>query len=63
MRLVGGQYQSEGLLEVFILNSWFTLCTESLSVAAATAVCTQLGYTNSGGYARRFVWIVHSVTL
>ena len=55
VRLVGGPYSSGGILEVFIFNTWFTICTESLPQSAATAVCTQLGYTNSAGTTRRFV--------
>ena len=55
VRLVGGPYSSEGILEVFIFNMWYTMCTESLSETAATAVCTQLGYTNIARTTRRFV--------
>ena len=54
VRLVGGPYSSEGILEVFIFNTWYTICTESLSEDAATAVCTQLGYTNNVRTTRRF---------
>ena len=54
VRLVGGPYSSEGILEVFIFNTWYTICTESLPEDAATAVCTQLGYTNNVRTTRRF---------
>lgn len=46
VRLAYGQYPSEGILEVFIFDQWYTLCTDELPASAATAVCTQLGYTN-----------------
>jgi len=47
VRLVDGPYRSEGRLEVFIFNQWFTLCgTTRIPQDAAAAVCHQLGYTH-----------------
>ena len=57
VRLAYGQYSSEGILEVFIFNQWYTLCIDELPASAVTAVCTQLGYTNYVEFSDvRFVW-------
>jgi len=55
VRLVNGQYSSEGILEVFLFNTWHTICTESLPPSVADTVCTQLGYTNRVRVSSRFV--------
>ena len=55
VRLINGQYSSDGILEVFILGTWYTLCTDELPSEAANAVCTQLGYTHSIDTDYRFV--------
>ena len=57
MRLVDGQYSSDGILEVFIFNMWYTLCTDELPSEAANTVCTQLGYTHSDETDIRFVYL------
>ena len=57
VRLVNGSYSSDGILETFIFGKWYTICTESLPADASTAVCTQLGYTNSIGTNIRFVYV------
>ena len=57
VRLVGGQYPSEGILEVFVYGMWYTLCTSSISSAAANAVCHQLGYTENIGISSRYVTV------
>lgn len=49
VRLINGPYSSEGILEVFVLSTWYTICTGSFSSSAASAVCTQLGYTTATG--------------
>ena len=49
VRLVGGPYQSEGMLQLFLFNRWYTPCGVTISTDVATAACYQLGYTNDGG--------------
>ncbi|XP_065886074.1 galectin-3-binding protein-like [Dysidea avara] len=65
VRLVDGPYRSEGRLEVFIFDQWYTLCGTTISENAATAVCYQLGYTSSEGasemYATMFVPVTADV--
>jgi len=46
---VNGSYQSEGILEVYLFNQWYTICGKSISEGAVTAVCHQLGYTTGDG--------------
>ncbi|XP_065884953.1 scavenger receptor cysteine-rich domain-containing group B protein-like isoform X2 [Dysidea avara] len=63
VRLVGGQYPSEGILEVFVYGMWYTLCTSSISSAAANAVCRQLGYTENIGISSNSVSSNNSISL
>ena len=58
MRLVDGPYRSEGRLEVFLFNRWYTPCGVTISTDAATAVCYQLGYTTNGGPSIMYVYVV-----
>ena len=46
---MGGPYQSEGILQLFLFNRWYTPCGVTISTDVATAACYQLGYTNDGG--------------
>ena len=53
-----GPYRSEGRLEVFLFNRWYTPCGVTISTNAATAVCYQLGYTTNGGPSIMYVYVV-----
>lgn len=44
MRLVGGQDQFEGRVEVCFNNIWGTVCSNRWDTVDATVVCRQLGY-------------------
>ena len=50
MRLVGGAQPHEGLVEVFLLSQWISLCIPEYrqdlnwTLSDATTVCKQLGY-------------------
>ncbi|KAL5460336.1 hypothetical protein EMCRGX_G033781 [Ephydatia muelleri] len=48
LRLVDGDSQYEGRVEMCLGNQWGTLCSESWSSIGAQVVCTQLGYTDNG---------------
>lgn len=47
LRLVDGNVQSTGLLEIYLHNQWGTVCSQGFNDAAANSVCRQLGYTNA----------------
>ena len=50
IRLTGGNYSNEGLLEVYCNGEWGTVCDNSFSNTDARVACRQLGYNNYTGY-------------
>lgn len=44
LRLSGGNYTNEGLIEVYCNGAWGTVCDNTFSATAARIVCQQLGY-------------------
>ena len=48
VRLVNGDNQYEGRVEVCINNGWQTICDNSWSSNDAIVICKQLGYAYSG---------------
>ena len=50
VRLLDGQNQFEGRVEVCRNNVWGTVCHDSWSVPDASVVCRQLGYGTDGEY-------------
>ena len=51
VRLVGGQYPSQGRVEVYCNGQWGTICSTSrFGATEAETVCRQLGYTDVTGY-------------
>ena len=47
VRLVGGEYPSEGRLEVFFNGQWGGVCSSGFDQSEGDVVCRQLGYTHS----------------
>ena len=47
VRLVGGEYPSEGRLEVFFNGQWGGVCSSGFDESDGDVICRQLGYTNS----------------
>ena len=48
VRLVGGQTELEGRVEICFDGVWGTVCRHFWYTSAATVVCRQLGFTTEG---------------
>lgn len=48
MRLVDGQNEREGRVEVCIEQQWGSICDNSWTRLDAAVICTQLGHHSSG---------------
>lgn len=44
VRLTGGQYVSEGLVQVYCNGQWGTMCDDGIDDDEADTICIQLGY-------------------
>ena len=44
VRLQGGYYSNEGLVEVYCNGQWGTICSTGFSTSDANTICRQLGY-------------------
>lgn len=55
IRLVGGNYPSEGRLEVYCSGQWGTVCDDFFVSKEKDTVCKQLGYTNSVDFQNYFI--------
>ena len=64
IRLTGGTYSNEGLLEVYCNGEWGTVCNHTFSYIEARVACRQLGYNDYTRYdhlSSLYVFQVHTV--
>ena len=63
IRLTGGNYSNEGLLEVYCNGDWGTVCDDTFSIIEARVACRQLGYNDYTNYEHLslYVFQVHAV--
>ena len=50
MRVVGGERDNEGRVEICFNNQFGTVCDDSWDNVDASVVCTQLGFASEGMY-------------
>jgi hypothetical protein len=50
IRLTGGVYANDGLLEIYCNGRWGTVCDDFFGINEATAACRQLGYYSVNQY-------------
>ena len=47
VRLVGGQNESRGRIEVLYTGVWGTVCNDSFTISGANVVCRELGFSGA----------------
>ena len=57
VRLTGGNYTSEGLVEVYCNGQWGTVCDNGFGSTDANTVCKQLGYSRAVRYDHLAMWV------
>ena len=50
IRLTGGIYSNQGLLEVYCNGEWGTVCDDFFGITEANVACSQLGYNDYSAY-------------
>ena len=57
VRLVGGNSENEGRLEIYYNNTWGTVCDNNWGLTDSNTACRQLGYARATAYYRSMSFI------
>ena len=49
LRLVGGDYPSEGRVEIYAFDTWSSIADSYVDEEVSGSICRQLGYTGAVG--------------
>lgn len=59
--LVEGRYANEGVVQVFHVDRWYSICSESWNETIANVACRQLGF-SQGAAAQSTLQLLSNVT-
>ena len=59
VRLVGGTFLSEGVVEIYLNGKWRRVCSENISSVEANVICWNLGYDSAVSWYVTAMCVLH----